>query len=107
MRLHTDYIKFDSLEDPIIGWLWEILENFEQELLSDFLFFVSGCAKLPSSGFEKFRLKVLKSKRECDSLPISHTCFNQIDIPIYSSRDMMREKILIALKEGSKGFYIL
>jgi hypothetical protein len=106
MRNHTEYISFDSLNDPIIDWLWKILKNFKQELLSDFLFFVSGCSKLPSNGFENFRLKVQKTTAHPDSLPVSHTCFNQIDFPIYSSIDVMREKILIALKEGSIGFYI-
>jgi len=37
-------------------------------------------------------------------LPSAHTCFNQLDLPEYESEDIMREKLLIAIREGSEGF---
>ena len=37
-------------------------------------------------------------------LPSAHTCFNQLDLPEYTSEEMTREKMLIAIREGSEGF---
>jgi hypothetical protein len=36
-------------------------------------------------------------------LPSSHTCFNQLVIPGYSSKEILREKLLIAI-DNSTGF---
>lgn len=37
-------------------------------------------------------------------LPAAHTCFNQLDLPIYNTKEELYEKLLIAIKEGSEGF---
>lgn len=37
-------------------------------------------------------------------LPAAHTCFNQLDLPEYDSEEILREKLLIAIREGSEGF---
>lgn len=37
-------------------------------------------------------------------LPSAHTCFNQLDLPEYLTEDALREKMLIAIREGSEGF---
>lgn len=41
---------------------------------------------------------------ETHLLPSAHTCFNQLDLPEYASEEVMREKLLVALREGSEGF---
>jgi hypothetical protein len=38
------------------------------------------------------------------SLPTAHTCYNQLDLPEYSSKEMLQKKLEIALREGSEGF---
>jgi E3 ubiquitin-protein ligase HUWE1 len=37
-------------------------------------------------------------------LPAAHTCFNQLDLPLYSSRAVLREKLLYAIHQGAEGF---
>jgi E3 ubiquitin-protein ligase HUWE1 len=37
-------------------------------------------------------------------LPTAHTCFNQLDLPVYATMEELREKLLTAIKEGSEGF---
>ena len=34
----------------------------------------------------------------------STQCFNQLDLPEYTSEEQTREKILMAIREGSEGF---
>jgi len=40
-------------------------------------------------------------------LPQSHTCFNQLDLPMYTSEKEMREKLLKAIHEGNAGGFTL
>jgi E3 ubiquitin-protein ligase HUWE1 len=37
-------------------------------------------------------------------LPTAHTCFNQLDLPQYPSEEVMRAKLLLAIRECSEGF---
>ena len=41
MREHAKYSECTS-EDPHILWLWETLASFDDQLLANFLFFVTG-----------------------------------------------------------------
>lgn len=36
--------------------------------------------------------------------PAAHTCFNQLDILEYASKEQLRERLMMALHEGSEGF---
>jgi E3 ubiquitin-protein ligase HUWE1 len=37
-------------------------------------------------------------------LPSSHTCFNQLDLPEYTSEEELHRLLLTAIREGSQGF---
>lgn len=39
-----------------------------------------------------------------DQLPKSHTCFNQLDLPEYPTKEIMETKLKIALNWGSESF---
>jgi len=37
-------------------------------------------------------------------LPTSHTCFNQLDLPQYHSKELLRKRLILAITEGKEGF---
>jgi hypothetical protein len=39
-----------------------------------------------------------------NKLPTAHTCFNQLDLPEYPSKDILIEKLMLAITEGKEGF---
>ncbi|CAN0304825.1 unnamed protein product [Hapterophycus canaliculatus] len=53
-------------------------------------------------GIQKFNIH--KAFGGSHLLPAAHTCFNQLDLPKYTSEEMTRERILLAIHEGSEGF---
>ena len=64
---------------------------------------LDGFAALQGSdGIKQFNIH--KAFGGSHLLPSAHTCFNQLDLPEYSSEEMLREKLLIAIREGSEGF---
>jgi E3 ubiquitin-protein ligase HUWE1 len=53
-------------------------------------------------GLQKFNMH--KAYGGLNALPTAHTCFNQLDLPMYTSEAQTRERLLYAVKEGSEGF---
>jgi E3 ubiquitin-protein ligase HUWE1 len=39
-------------------------------------------------------------------LPEAHVCFNQLVLPPYASPEILREKLLLAVREGREGFQL-
>lgn len=94
------------------------------------LSFATGTSRVPLSGFVDLqgvqgvqRFSIHKAYGEVDRLPQAHTCeypdmvvpgcpsltffspgFNQIDLPQYSSYEMLRQQLLLAINEGGEGF---
>lgn len=50
------------------------------------------------------RFSIHKSYGDTSKLPTAHTCFNQLDLPVYESREQLKDKLMLAIKEGSEGF---
>lgn len=89
---------------PQIRWLWATLNEFSQEERAAFLQFVTGSSKIPLDGFKALlghkgvqKMSIYKCYKNNNSLPTSHTCFNQLDLPEYSSQQQLKEKIKCAI----------
>ena len=50
------------------------------------------------------RFQIHKAYGPQDRLPSAHTCFNQLDLIEYASLEQLRERLALALREGSEGF---
>lgn len=68
-------------------------------------------SQVPLDGFANLqgmrgtqRFSIHKAYGDSSKLPTAHTCFNQLDLPVYTSKEELREKLLLAIKEGSEGF---
>jgi hypothetical protein len=44
-------------------------------------------------GFKEMGLKIDKSDNP-DELPVAHTCFKELDLPCYSSKEILEQKLL-------------
>ena len=97
LKKHTDFKRWQGNEQTIL-WLWELLEEMEPEDQAAFLKFTWGRTRLPLSS-ETFTQKMKLTQRSSspDAFPISHTCFFEIEIPVYTSKEIMREKIMYAI----------
>lgn len=49
----------------------------------------------------------ISSMYDTKSLPQAHTCFGQIDLPNYETKQILRDKLVMAMTEGGgSGFFI-
>ncbi|KAK7858644.1 e3 ubiquitin-protein ligase upl2 [Quercus suber] len=52
----------------------------------------------------KWMLEIHKAYGSPDHLPSAHTCFNQLDLPEYPSKQHLEERLLLAIHEANEGF---
>ena len=87
--------------DAHIVMFWEVLESFSQEERRLFIRFVWGRSRLPTSSAnwkQKFTITAFAGGHAGDDhLPNSHVCFNSIELPRYSTKDIMAAKIRYAM----------
>ncbi|KAG7388711.1 hypothetical protein PHYPSEUDO_011904 [Phytophthora pseudosyringae] len=86
----------------VVLWLWQALREFTTELRGHFLKFMTGTNKIPLDGFEP-PLNLTKSDLDPQALPRTHTCFNQLVLPEYTSYETLVEKITFAIT-NAEGF---
>lgn len=102
LKSMTTY-EWCSENDPHILYFWEVLEkHFDDHERALLLKFVWGRSRLPlhASEFEcKFKISNMpKARQDPDRyLPISHTCFFSIELPRYTSVDVMHQRVLYAI----------
>ena len=79
--------------------LWEVLKSFSHKQRQLFLRFVWGRSRLPISSADfSQKFVILSCRHNTDgTLPISHTCFFQLEVPRYTCAEVMREKLLYAI----------
>ncbi|KAG7394634.1 hypothetical protein PHYBOEH_004944 [Phytophthora boehmeriae] len=102
LRRRTIYGDGCQATDPHISYFWDVLAAFSDEQKSSFLRFVWGRSRLPTHAADftqDFKISGLpKAAGRADMyLPIAHTCFFSIDLPAYSSREVMHDKLMYAI----------
>lgn len=94
-----------SADHPQVKALWEMVHAWPQKLKSKFLLFVTGSSKAPIGGLGKITppLKIQRNGVDDTRLPSSATCFNILLLPEYSSPEVMRRQLELAIVE-TEGF---
>lgn len=110
LKANTEYHNYTK-DSPVIKWLWEILHEFSQEERAEFLQFVTGSSKVPLDGFKALpgmggvhKFQIHKSFSDTSRLPTAHTCMNQLDLPEYTSKEILYARLKLAISEGKEGF---
>ncbi|XP_022867148.1 E3 ubiquitin-protein ligase UPL2-like isoform X1 [Olea europaea var. sylvestris] len=110
LRANTEYSGYTAAA-PVIQWFWEVVQGFSKEDKARLLQFVTGTSKVPLEGFSALqgisgcqKFQIHKAYVSGDHLPSAHTCFNQLDLPEYPSKQHLEERLLVAIHEGNEGF---
>lgn len=67
------------------------------------LFFTTGSDRAPIKGLGDIRFTLAKNGTGDERLPSAHTCFNVLLLPHYSSREVLKAKLLQALENCAEG----
>ncbi|KAL0033594.1 hypothetical protein WJX79_006288 [Trebouxia sp. C0005] len=110
LRANTEYTGYTPAAKQI-QWFWELVSALSKEDLALLVQFVTGTSKVPLEGFKALqgisgpqKFQIHKSYGPQDRLPSAHTCFNQLDILEYESKEQLSNRLMVAIHEGSEGF---
>lgn len=90
---------------PQVGWFWEVAGSMAYAERQAFLRFLFGFARVPLEGLKNVTMTLQRCGDDDSRLPVAHTCFGILDLPEYSSIEVLRERLLYAIAEG-EGFGI-
>lgn len=102
----TEYDGGYTRQSQVIKNFWEVVHGFDEEKKKKLLMFATGSDRVPVGGLAKLRFIITKSGPDSDRLPASHTCFNVLLLPEYSSKEKLEERLLKAITHA-KGFGML
>lgn len=87
---------------PMMQWFWDIVLNeWDDAQRRSLLTFSTGSDRAPINGLKSMKFYIVQEGEDDTRLPSSHTCFNQLLIPKYSSQDVLRQKLLLAIDNAS------
>jgi E3 ubiquitin-protein ligase TRIP12 len=118
-----------SADSPAVTALVNVLSEFDTKDQQLFLKFVTGAPRLPAGGFGSLNPKLTVVKKAPDvpsslkesplsphskdkmirdladkDLPSVMTCANYLKLPPYSSENILRDRLLYAIREGQGSF---
>ncbi|KAG7928270.1 hypothetical protein KL925_001570 [Ogataea polymorpha] len=88
-----------TMHDPTIVYLFELLEEFDNDLRSKFLKFVTSSSREPLLGFKELNPKfgIRNSGPDTSRLPTASTCVNLLKLPDYRDKKLLKEKLLYSI----------
>ena len=103
-----------TVDSESVRSLFQIMAEYDQDDQRAFLQFVTGCPRLPIGGFKSLSPPLTIVKKTFDSpevrpddyLPSVMTCANYLKLPVYSTKQIMREKLRLAAAEGQYCFHL-
>lgn len=106
-----------NLRSPVLGWLWEEIEGMDEPLKRALLRFWTGSSTPPVGGFRsgvqmEGKLKVCVAQSSGGGhadgrLPKSSTCDLQLQLPAYSSREVLGRQLRRAIEMAGEGYGLL
>lgn len=95
----TEYSSCESSQ-PHVRFFWKALEEFNNEERSAFIRFSWGRSRLPltAAGFtQRFKLQNFDRHPADNYFPVAHTCFFSLELPRYTTLDIMKDKLRYAI----------
>ncbi|KAJ3336451.1 hypothetical protein HDU93_002806 [Gonapodya sp. JEL0774] len=126
LRTYTRYEGGFFDQHKTIRWLWQCVEEMSPKEKSAFLRFVTSCSKPPVGGFQHlqptFTVRAVTEEggenahepttlgvfstivgfgKDSSRLPTAATCFNLLKLPVFKSKQNLKEKLLYAINANA------
>ena len=102
MRRATRYVGWDATHRSVRDF-WSIVKKYSLEKKRKLLEFVTASERIPVGGMRNLQFTLQRNGMDDEHLPSSYTCYGILLLPEYSTKEVLRGKLEVAL-ENSKGF---
>lgn len=103
LRRNTIYSGGLTEKHPTVEMFWDVVREMDDEERHAMVKFVTSCRRPPLFGFAQLNPKFcIHGAGEIeDRLPTASTCMNLLKLPIFKSREVLKEKLMYAIKSGA------
>ena len=88
-------------------YFWAVVKEFDAKQRRDLLRFITSTSRAPLLGFKDLNppLAIKKTGQDTiERLPTTSTCINLLKLPPYTSKQVLKEKLLMAIEQGITSF---
>jgi E3 ubiquitin-protein ligase EDD1 len=109
LQSYTNFLDESSASQEVLAkfkqWFWSVASKFTNSEKQDLVFFWTGSPTLPSieEGFQPLPTIMIRPADD-NHLPTANTCISRLYLPLYSSKKILRAKLLLAIKARNFGF---
>jgi E3 ubiquitin-protein ligase HECTD2 len=89
--------------EPVVQWFWQSFQNACPKDQRKLLSFVTGSDRIPAMGATNLVIKLSCLGNDSPRFPVARTCFNQLSLWRYSSKEKLERLLWRAVFE-SEGF---
>ena len=93
----------DGKEHPTVRLFWRVMEELSDEDRRKLLKYVTSTPRAPLLGFNQLnpQFSIRDSGSDQDRLPSTSTCVNLLKLPIYTNKQLLRDKLVYAINAGA------
>ncbi|OJJ75094.1 hypothetical protein ASPBRDRAFT_53051 [Aspergillus brasiliensis CBS 101740] len=106
LRAVSTYDNWSSARpetEPVVRWFWDFFEHTQPQAQRKILSFVTGSDRIPAMGATSLSIRVVCLGDETSRFPTARTCFNQLGLYRYETREKL-ERMLWDAVLNSEGF---
>ncbi|CAK4081378.1 unnamed protein product [Aphanomyces euteiches] len=121
-RMYSE-IRWIKLETPspaetaVVEAFWSVVAKFSPEERARLLQFATGTSRVPVQGFKaltstdgrvrRFTIQMVqRGPPPTGLMPKGHTCFNRIDLPLYSNKEELAKYLTLVINMEITGFWL-
>ncbi|XP_047196022.1 probable E3 ubiquitin-protein ligase HERC4 [Hippoglossus stenolepis] len=106
LKQNTVYGRPYHVDHPNMQMFWEVFDELTEDQKKKLLWFVTGFERLPILGNESItiRLKQVSDISEDQIYPEALTCYSFLDLPLYSTKEIMKTKLTEALSNSRRSY---
>ena len=102
LKQGTSYSGGYSKNSQVIQWFWRYFDGLSDEKKFGVLKFITGTTSIPVGGLKNAGIKI--TRLSGGDFPLAHTCFSRMDLPEYSSYEMLERRCDDAFPNLGFGF---
>ncbi|GAB1315722.1 HECT domain-containing protein [Madurella fahalii] len=105
LKRHARYVGWDASHRTVRDF-WSVVKRYDEGMKRKLLEFVTASDRVPVGGVKNMMFIVQRNGEEDDPagrLPTSYTCYGTLLLPEYKDKEMLRERLGMAL-ENAQGF---
>lgn len=99
---NTEYGGYGP-NSPTVAAFWSVVRKLREDDKRELIKFVTSVPKAPLLGFSQLypKFAIRNGGSDTSRLPTASTCVNLLKLPDYKSEDLLKEKLLYAIRAGA------